>query len=190
MFRWTALCLVLCAGAFALVAMATGAFIPAKQSTGDVPLPLGEMASPADEPIQPPPANGLGRGGALVIHDARLTAYEREEVPSQRDGTMLIVGTDDPQATGESLPPIPVPFLAMVIDPKDPNAPPENQWYVLRQAPGFRFPEAFSQVLYKPADWAAYKAIPNQKFYVRWHQGDPLRPKQVEVAFEQKIFTS
>ncbi len=101
---------------------------------------------------------------------------------------MLVVGTDDPEATGEVLPAIPVPFLARQIDPKDSKAPPEAQWYLLSKAEGFRFPEAFSQTRVKPADWEAYKAIPNQKFYVRWQQGDPLLPKQVQVAFERKIF--
>src|SRR5436309_15480254 len=119
MFRWTALCLVLCAGAFALVAMASGAFNPAKPSTGDAVVATAPADESKDEPIQPPPGNSHGRSGELIIHDARLTAFEREEVPSQRDGTMLIVGTDDPEATGEKLPPIPVPFLARLIDPKD-----------------------------------------------------------------------
>ena len=34
MFRWLALCLVLCAGAFALVALATGKFLPGEFAPG------------------------------------------------------------------------------------------------------------------------------------------------------------
>ncbi|HBI44481.1 MAG TPA: hypothetical protein DDY78_16760 [Planctomycetales bacterium] len=189
MFRWTALCLVLCAGAFALVAMATGAFNPAKPPSGELAAAPGTVASAYDDSIQPPPANGLGRGGALVIQDARLTAYERQEVPSQRDGAMLVVGTDDPDATGEVLDAIPVPFLARLIDdPKDPTAPPEDQWYLLSKAEGFDFAEAFSKARVKPEDWAAYRARPSTRFFVRWHKGDPLLPKKVEVAFERKVF--
>ncbi len=188
MFRWTALCLVLCAGAFALVAMATGAFNPHAIPTGDTAVTTAPPAADNNETIQPPPSSGLGHGGELILHDARLTAFEREEVPCQRDGAMLIVGTDDPEATGEPLPAIPVPFLARQIDPKDANAPPEDQWYLLSKAVGFRFPEAFSQSRMKPADWASWKAIPGQKFYVRWREGEPLLPKQVEVAFERIVF--
>jgi WD40 repeat protein len=187
MFRWTALCLVLCAAAFALVAMATGAFNPRTLPTGDTPVATITGAADTNEPVQPPPASGLGRGGALILHDARLTAFEREEVPCQRDGAMSIVGTDDPEATGEALPAIPVFFLARMIDSKDPNAPPEDQWYVLAKAVGFRFPEALNQARTK-ADWDKWKASAGQKIYVRWKEGDPLEPKRVAVAFERKIF--
>ena len=38
------------------------------------------------------------------------------------------------------------------------------------------------------ADWPKWKAVPNQKFYVRWKEGDPLLPKQVQVVFERKVF--
>jgi WD40 repeat protein len=187
MFRWTALCLVLCAGAFALVAMATGAFNPHVLPTGDTVAPTAPASEETNDTVQPPPSNGLGRGGALILHDARLTAFEREEVPCQRDGAMLIVGTDAPDAPGEALAAIPVPFLAREIDAKDPNAPPEDQWYVLNKATGFRFPEALNQALVK-ADWPKWKAVPNQKFYVRWKEGDPLLPKQVQVVFERRVF--
>src|SRR5665213_594593 len=188
MFRWTALCLVLCAGAFALVAMATGAFNPHAPPTGDTVAATAPSVAETNDSIQPPPPNGLGRGGVLILHDARLTAYEREEVPCQRDGAMLLVGTDDPEATGEVLPNIPVPFLARLIDPNDHNAPPEDQWYVLAPAKGFRFPEALNQARVG-ADWAKWKAAPGQKFYVRWQEGDPLLPKKADlVVFERKVF--
>jgi WD40 repeat protein len=189
MFRWTALCLVLCAGAFALVAMATGAFNPSPPRTGETPVAAGPIATDNNDAVHPPSASGLGRGGALIIHDARLTAYEREEVPSQRDGTMSVVGTDDPEATGEALKAIRVPFLARLIDPNDRKAPPEDEWYVLNKdkTEEFRFPEALNQARVK-ADWARWKAVPTQKFYVRWKEGDPLLPKKVVVAFERKIF--
>jgi WD40 repeat protein len=189
MFRWTALCLVLCAGAFALVAMATGAFNPHALPTGDQIAPTAPAVGDSSEPVQPPPSNGLGRGGALILHDARLVAFEREEVPCQRDGAMLIVGTDDPDATGEVLSNIPVPFLARLIDdPKELSAIPEDQWYVLTPAKGFRFPEALNQARVKEA-WPQWKAVPNQKFYVRWQEGDPLIPKKHDVVvFERKVF--
>ena len=121
MFRWTALCLVLCAGAFALVAMATGAFNPHTLPTGDTVATTAPAAEETNDSVQPPPSSGLGRGGALILHDARLTAFEAEEVPCQRNGAMLIVGTDDPDAKGEALAAVPVPFLARQIDAKDPS---------------------------------------------------------------------
>ncbi len=96
MFRWLALCLVLCAGAFALVALATGKFLPQtshpdelKPSPMDTVLPEGS--------IQPVAADaGADRGGAIVLSNARLAPIEREDAPSQHDGTILFVGTDAP----------------------------------------------------------------------------------------------
>src|SRR5690242_9501486 len=96
MFRWLALCLVLCAGVFALVALATGAF------NKPLPLPEGEEATSApdaasqggDATVQQV-AGGPGRSSAIVLHQARLTPIEREEVPAQRDGTILVIGTDE-----------------------------------------------------------------------------------------------
>jgi RNA polymerase sigma factor (sigma-70 family) len=117
------------------------------------------------------------------------------ELPSTREGVIELIGTEiqegekDPrkdQAT-KALPAIPVAFLAREIDPKDPNAPPEDQWYVLNKAAGFRFSEALNKAQVK-ADWAKWKAVANQKFYVRWKEGDPLSPKQVQVVFERKVF--
>ena len=71
MFRWLALCLVLCAGAFALVALATGAFLPRNSQTDAVaPPPAGETAVEAG--VQPAaPGEGAGRGGATVLSNWR-----------------------------------------------------------------------------------------------------------------------
>ena len=114
------------------------------------------------------------------------------ELPSTREGVIALIGTEIKEGekvsrNDEALEPIPVYFLAREIDAKDPNAPLEDQWYVLTKATGFRFPEALNQALVK-ADWAKWKTVPNQKFYVRWKEGDPLLPKQVQVVFERKVF--
>ena len=154
MFRWLALCLVLCAGAFALVAMATGAFNARAAARRRTRLPV--RRAPSDVPndaVQAARRRGLGHGGAVSIKDARLTAIEREEVPSQHDGTMLVVGTDDPADPDE-----PAEML-----PSDPRAlpgahdrcqgperfrrsqarlPPESEWLFLIKAPDSRFREA------------------------------------------------
>src|ERR1700676_1228511 len=156
MFRWLALCLVLCAGAFVLVAMATGAFLPTPPQIAVDPLPFTSPEGAPDERVKlAPPGAGLGHGGGVFIKDARLTAIEKEEVPSQHDGTMLVVGTDEPvdaNEAGEALSPIRIPFLALEIDGKDKDhpvdpkdLPPESQWLFLRQAPDSKFKEAFGQ---------------------------------------------
>ncbi len=197
MFRWLALCLVLCAGAFALVAMATGAFNAHAQPPQVDPLPPTSTEDAPADLVKPAAGAELGRGGAVFIKDARLTAIEREEVPSQHDGTMLVVGTDEPAGPGETaemLPPIRVPFLALQIDAKDPNnpvdaktLPPEGEWLFIRSVPDSKFKEAYDQKRLGQG-WDAYKKDPRFPIYRRWHEGDPLQPGKVEVVFEQKVF--
>src|SRR5689334_12136748 len=88
MFRWLALCLVLCAGAFALVALATGAFIPATPP-GPEPVTAAGPAPTGNDTIEVT-GGGLGHS-SIVLPQAHLTAIEREEAPSQKDGTILLV---------------------------------------------------------------------------------------------------
>ncbi len=197
MFRWLALCLVLCAGAFALVAMATGAFNPPPPPAApDLPPVTSAEAAPNDA-VQAAAGAGLGHGGAVYIKDARLTAIEREEVPSQHDGTMLVVGTDEPAGPNEPaemLPPIRVPFPALQIDAKDPNKPvdpktlpPESEWLFIRSVPDSKFKEAYGPTRLGKG-WDDYKKDPRFPIYRRWHEGDPLQPGKVEMVFEQKVF--
>jgi WD40 repeat protein len=200
MFRWLALCLVLCAGVFALVALATGAF--SKQPPppdGAGPTAADTASQDADDMVRPVNAGGVGRGGAIILHQARLTSIEREEVPAQHDGTILVIGTDElgdapPQA---DLVPGRIPFLAIQAEGKDPNKPqsadnnpvdpaklPENQWLYLVDARGSRIKEAVSQA--RAGDkWDLYKK--SGPVYRRWQEGDPLTAGRVELVFEQKL---
>ena len=197
MFRWLALCLVLCGAAFALVAMATGAFNSPPQIAGAEPTTYTPTGQAAEEMVKRPAGVGFGLSGAVFIKDARLTAIEREEVPSQHDGSMLVVGTDEPAGPGETaelLAPIREPFLALLIDPKDSKnpvdaskLPPEDQWLFLINAKDSKFREAVGKARLKDG-WEAYKTSPNTPVYRRWQEGDPLEPGKVVMAFEQKRF--
>ncbi|HVS39604.1 MAG TPA: hypothetical protein VMS17_28865 [Gemmataceae bacterium] len=101
MFRWLALCVVLCAGAFALVALATGKFLPSKTAAEETAAPAVET-TPADDVVQRAPGGQGGDHGAIVLPNARLEPIEREDVPfsapdlssKQNEGTLRFVGTD------------------------------------------------------------------------------------------------
>lgn len=196
MFRWLVLCLVLCAGAFALVALATGAFNSQPGGPGEQAAAPPGPAVAGPELVQPPPNDGLGRGGAIVLTGAYLSVIEEEAVPSQRDGIILVIGTDepaDPENRGAVLAPIHVPFLVLEIDGKDATSPvdpkklpPESEWLFLIPAAGSSFKEAAGPARLGKY-WEDYKKS-TAKVYHRWHEGDPLEPHKVEVAFEQKFF--
>lgn len=59
-------------------------------------------------PINPEPADPARRSGGavdpIVIHDCRLTVQEREEVPSQREGVILFIGTEVKDEEWDKLP--------------------------------------------------------------------------------------
>ncbi len=199
MFRWLALCLVLCAGAFALVALATGKFLPQNSHPDELkPSPMDTVLPEGG--IQPVAADvGADRGGAIVLSNARLAPIEREDAPSQHDGTILFVGTDapaDPKDPGRELPPMRVAFLTILIEKDDPAVDPshENEWLYLIQRPdSSHFMEAVSR-----ADLAARQKKARadktpaptvlEGVYRRWHEGDPLQAGKVKVAFEEKRF--
>ncbi len=199
MFRWLALCVVLCAGAFALVALATGAFFPKNVHTDDVTAPSAGSTA-ADEVVQAAPAGeGAGRGGATVLPNARLTPIEREDAPSQHDGTVLFIGTDapaDPKNPGPELPPMRVAFLTILIEKDDPAADPshEQEWlYLIDRPDSSHFKEAVSRAALAEKQKKAQAdkkpaPIVVDGVYRRWHEGDPLRPGKVMVAFEEKRF--
>ena len=186
MFRWLALCLVLCAGAFALVAMATGAVQPPRsnrRATCRRPSTAAEAAPMT--PFRPRAGAGLGRGGAVFIKDARLTAIEREEVPSQHDGTMLVVGTDEP-AEAKSRPrrcrPSACPSWRWRSTPRT-GQPGRSQDAAAGKPvalpplrpPDSKFQEAFNQARLGNSG-TTYKNAAALKIYRRWHEGDPLQP--------------
>ena len=210
MFRWLALCLVLCAGAFALVALATGAFLPKNTHADELPPPPPGLST-TDEGVQPAAGAGAGagRGGAIVLSNARLTPIEREDAPSQHDGIVLVVGADDPADPAhpekDALPKMRVSFLVLKVwDKNDSPTPPPNlvsQGIALIPAGDCLFKQAvpYTWALQHPTpagqpapsnpdDPAPTTVRPEDTMYRRWHDGDPLRPHQVEVAFEEKSF--
>ncbi len=199
MFRWLALCLVLCAGAFALVALATGAFLPRNPQTDAVaPPPAGETAVEAGVQAAAP-GEGAGRGGAIVLSNAHLAAIEREDVPSQHDGTILFIGTDapaDPKNPGRELTPMRVAFLTILIEKDDPAVDPshEKEWlYLIDRPDSSQFKEAVSRAeLAERQKKAQADKKPGPQalegVYRRWHDGDPLQAGKVVVAFDEKRF--
>lgn len=62
--------------------------------------PAGPMGAPlyarADSPpaVKNPPAGRKGMADPIVIHDARFVVIDKQDVPSQRDGVLTVIGTD------------------------------------------------------------------------------------------------
>ncbi len=203
MFRWLAVCVVLCAGAFALVALATGKFLPTPPPPVEIQ-PAAENAVAADDSVQPAAVNqGADHGGAIVLANARLAPIDREDAPSQHDGTVLFIGTDDPGdlKADRKLPATRVYFLVIQWDNDNGSIPPadiQKQGIALRAAPDCPFRQAV------PYTWALQNPAPpdpsvpppdatkpatapaKEVLYRRWHEGDPLKPHNVEVAFEDR----
>jgi WD40 repeat protein len=133
MFRWLAICVVLAGGVFAVFALATGQFTglysglvgaervsdphenpPKDPGPGPAPPEGGEhLRTPRPVPgaaprkaevteLHPGPGAG-GDGLVVVIPESRLLPAERQEVPSERDGKLILVGRPLNDADREEL---------------------------------------------------------------------------------------
>jgi WD40 repeat protein len=113
MFRWLAVCVLLAGGSFALVALVspkigTGKHqprVPANKGEADrgegepgtaaEPRVRGKTDSDAGAVTAVTIGPGILPGPAqpLTVQEARILAGQRQEVPSERDGRLLVVGT-------------------------------------------------------------------------------------------------
>ena len=186
-------------GAFALVALATGAFLPQQARPPRRRFPWPRTPARRTIRVQPAaPGQGVGRGGAIVLSNARLTAIEREDAPSQHDGTIRVIGTDEQGdlSPDRKLPPMRVSFLVIKWESdKEPIAAGRHSKPGHRPESGGRLRPQTGRSLHlggpapgriggartrrKPADEVLYR---------RWAKGDPLEPHKVELVFEDKIF--
>jgi WD40 repeat protein len=132
---------------------------PATQGQGNSrPAESGPAAeSEPDNARQPDPRP------ALVIPDCRLVPAEREEVPSQREGRLIVIGTE--VQSGQHLPPgrqfkeVRFPVLAIALKPDE------------------RVP-----------DNAVITINNDGKKYRTWADGDPLQPDQLAVTWVARRF--
>jgi hypothetical protein len=99
----------------------------------------------------------------IVVHQARLLPAQREEVPSERDGQLLFLGTDlredEPQPPADQIITAEIGFLAVEV------------------APGEEV---------RAADQVDAPNLPRK--YRRWKAGDDLIPGEVIVGRQRKEF--
>jgi WD40 repeat protein len=107
MFRWFTMCVILAlvVGGFYLVLG-----MPRPSGQGEAPKPEGPRAGPASKvvhggeahaaesqaPATPDPGQPpiVGAVPSIVIPEGRIAAIDKQEVPSQRDGQLLFIGTE------------------------------------------------------------------------------------------------
>jgi WD40 repeat protein len=181
MFRWLLFCVVLCGGAFALVQYGVPELINRGLLHGDADEDTGPAeeavtaAAPAGAPQVEQPkviviktSQAAERGVPLAIPEARFFPVDRQEVPSEREGQLAVIGTE--VKPGETVPPdkrltATVGLLAIEIGPKE-EVPADQQ---------FSFP-------------GITKGGQVVKFR-RWKDGDPIPPeRKMVVAREVKDF--
>jgi WD40 repeat protein len=117
MFRWFAICLMLCGGAVALMWYVSekaiwGADTRAPANAPDRGRKAPQQAAapgaepgaepvtdraPGGQPLQTivfPRIKDRFSGLPLTVPDARLVVFDKQEVPSERDGPLLVIGTE------------------------------------------------------------------------------------------------
>ena len=104
MFRWLAVCLVLCLGTFVLMNMALGEkgmsilkFPRWLKSDDTKPVAENGSSKRGEENAEVrylPAADRANGQAALVIHEARIQVVNKQDVSSERDGTLLFFATE------------------------------------------------------------------------------------------------
>src|SRR5579884_2976897 len=100
MFRWLAICLLLCAGAVVLIPLSVGknpkdVLLGYVQAGGQPPAPPPLTDKIPDAPVTITVESHLG-AQAIVVPDGRIAPLEKQDVPAQRDGKLLFIGTEVP----------------------------------------------------------------------------------------------
>ncbi|MFN6052049.1 MAG: HlyD family efflux transporter periplasmic adaptor subunit, partial [Planctomycetia bacterium] len=114
----------------------------------------GPVITPAGKPLAFQP---------LVISNARINAVERQEIPSEKEGKLLFVGTDvkpNRDVPTKDQFQLRIGYLLVEIE-KDEQVPSTN----------------IIKVPSRP-----------EKIYRRWKEGDPLAPSKVYLDYENKTF--
>jgi WD40 repeat protein len=183
MFRWLAVLVVLAGGTFALMTMLVGTQTPSQgqgatakgdsqsQSIPDDP-EAGEAQQPAPsaEPNRPlPPIKEFAATGsptlwrAVIIPNCKLATLQQQDVPSQKEGVVLFIGTE--VKPGEQVP------------PEELVTPDPLFGFLAVQAVGAKAgdPGVFS-----------FPNDPSKTLYRRWQDQDVVEPNGFVMAREPK----
>lgn len=195
MFRWLGMCVVLCVGTYAAVAL-----VRPLTTTGSSPVPRGEGAEGVVVPIENAKApkvrpqadtreniqrnptfpgranvNGLLDASLLepyTIYRAQVHVYDTVEVPSEREGKLNFVAT-------EFKGPLPSEWVLKDL---------ERRGKAYRQEVRYLAIEADPAEVIAPSDAVTTGFLtPNTdptKRYRRWKEGDLLEPGRLKVAQE------
>jgi WD40 repeat protein len=174
MFRWLAICLLLCAAAVGLVALAAAPFSQR----------LIRAAEPASDAGDSRPGSGnlgvvtldarsgMGSNSLLVIPDGHLTAVQRREVPSEREGRLMVVGRELRLKSAQEVPPdavkVDIGFLVVEVDDQA---------------------QADVNVKLKAESDVNSAEKKKDKFYRRWRPGELLPPGKLLVVKEDRWFS-
>ncbi|MSR30931.1 MAG: HlyD family efflux transporter periplasmic adaptor subunit [Gemmataceae bacterium] len=173
MFRWIFLILVMGGVAFFFL----NEYVPFKSQGNSLEIPKqgkvieqpgnGENAKNGNgkspEGPKTSPVSRPGINQPLVIPNARITAVERQDVPSEKEGKLLFMGTDVKPA----------------------REVPEKDKFAFRV--GFLALELAEGEKVAPADEVKIPRLQGKKFR-RWKEADPIEPGKVVLEFETKVF--
>ena len=186
MFRWLALCLLLCVGAFALVSYGVGpGGLIDQNGTSNTPPPAAKPGPDTKSPAEPTessrtpdlPAAFLAKGGTvggqplLVVPDGIIQPVRTQEVPSERDGKLMALGVE------------------VVLTPDQRKALPKTeQDQLIDTTYAYLVVEVTPTELDRIPGDQRLNFAGDSKVYRRWRKGEALPPGKVKVAGEPKTY--
>jgi WD40 repeat protein len=194
MFRWLLISAALCAGAY---------YVVTRMAPTDTNIRnAGDQGGRLSDSVETFPRIGPGRieGHAnghrpVIINGAHIMPLERQDVGSEREGSIVLYGTELKPGEEKTLPPsriISQPFVYIAVEVDyDPRTPANSYPLVV--------PPEVATKSYVPLEYtkdpASLKQITNyftlddsKKYYTRWKEGMPLYAKHVVVLNEVRKF--
>jgi WD40 repeat protein len=203
MVRWIGICLLIAGGVVAAFALVTGN-IPGiglekregkggPEGEGNPPKQQGEAQPPRVFRVENPIGTAAyGSGVLAVITDAHSLPAESQEVPSERDGKLIMVGTELSDADRQELKKIAnrLPGGEDLSDPnkilaflRDKKALPS--WCLIAKM-------GFLTIQIQPGEQIPtneqFRFEGDNRLFRRWQDDDPIYPDQMRVAEEDRAF--
>ena len=174
MLRWLMFCILSGCTIFGSVYLITRPFWPDRQDSVRKEGGISKTVTKPDEGSGPGSDESYLHPG-VILRDCRLASINKEEVPSQRDGTLVLAGVEIPPGPNGSAPGN-VDISVDWVDIAVPSGPSGNQtWRLLK--PGEDF----------DVDKQTVQLLPYKRYFKKLRQGVQVVKDQIVAVIDPKL---
>lgn len=175
MLRWLMFCMLAGSLIFAAMYLVTKPFWPDRNELVRNEVKGTKPPSKWDETQFGPGPEETNLHPAVIIRDCRLASINTEEVPSQRDGTLVLTGVEVPAGPGGGAPDNIDATVDWVDLALQTGAPGNPGWRIMRMGEDF------------DADKQIVQLLPHKRYFKRLRQGAQVARNQIVAIIDPKL---